>query len=639
MKAQINIEEIRKITAEQHKKFDISNKNLLDMLLTEEVEENWDDNYHLIDHDYIVKWKNSIGYDDLNNKNNNCKKIGSSDNKEINIEYKNKEVLTLSNNKTIYYDNKKLINPLKSFDLITDEVWKLFDLKNENINFNGKVSILKGNRKILIRFDENNYCVKYLTNNDIDDLFGEFIIIFDSDKKDKKDSILRNLSKSNIYEWMKEIEFENSEQFKVNKYSIPFEIKQKKKNFIKSDISFNIDRDCINEACNYVSFSKISYNISCNYDLSGDFLSKNEFITFLSDISDLRTIQKFEQTSNIISVMRCLSMICPLVDYFTCSTKGNKIFSKFQSFSLINLIRDFFQNIWNKEKTPYKPEDFTRYIKKKTDINILEEQDPYNFLIFILKYINTKLNNIDRDFNNFDDLIKIYENEKYYNEINKIIKKNNNIIGTNFLGLILENYKCNNSNCTKNTNIIKPFYIIEIDYLELINYLHKKGNSITTINIDFLLKYYFLEETIKEKEYPSINCPVCGKKAIVDTKKILVYPKYLIIRLKIDKFQLKRESINDSFILDLNNNYDEVEGLNNYCSNRIKKHIQYELISMINYLYNENNDLRFSSICRLINNGETIWVSFYPGSKPKKLKGDYKNNVSQPYLLFYQLIK
>ena len=54
MKAQINIEEIRKITAEQHKKFDISNKNLLDMLLTEEVEENWDDNYHLIDHDYVL---------------------------------------------------------------------------------------------------------------------------------------------------------------------------------------------------------------------------------------------------------------------------------------------------------------------------------------------------------------------------------------------------------------------------------------------------------------------------------------------------------------------------------------------------------------------------------------------------------
>jgi hypothetical protein len=48
-----------------------------------------------------------------------------------------------------------------------------------------------------------------LTNKN-ENKFGEFIIIFESDKKDNnnnKNNILKHLLKANIYHWMEEIEF------------------------------------------------------------------------------------------------------------------------------------------------------------------------------------------------------------------------------------------------------------------------------------------------------------------------------------------------------------------------------------------------------------------------------------------------
>lgn len=90
-------------------------------------------------------------------------------------------------NKKIY--NKDGVNPMESFDIISDDVWKLFDKKNENSEFNGKVSILKGNKKIIIRFNENTYSVRYLTN-DMNDLINEFIVNFNLPQNEEKKGLL-----------------------------------------------------------------------------------------------------------------------------------------------------------------------------------------------------------------------------------------------------------------------------------------------------------------------------------------------------------------------------------------------------------------------------------------------------------------
>jgi hypothetical protein len=97
----------------------------------------------------------------------------------------------------------------------------------------------------------------------------------------------------------------NVREFKVEKYSIPFEIKQKANNYYNSNIYFDISQDCGNEAKQYVSFSKESFSFNFNsvYNNNGSsgFFSTNEFITLYSDIENYRIIETYKHTSNIIA--------------------------------------------------------------------------------------------------------------------------------------------------------------------------------------------------------------------------------------------------------------------------------------------------------------------------------------------------
>lgn len=135
--------------------------------------------------------------------------------------------------------------------------------------------------------------------------------------------------------------------------------------------------------------------------------------------------------------------------------------------------------------------------------------------------------------------------------------------------------------------------------MEILETYQTIGNSFTSLKIDNLLEYYFLDKTLDNIEYPSINCSKCNKEAKIYSKKMLLYPKYLIIRLNIHEFHQQKESLDDSLKLNLNNDYDKIENLKNYCADEIKNNnIEYELINMINYLYNENNKLSFLIICK-----------------------------------------
>ena len=55
---------------DQYLKFIKSNKQLMDMIKTEEIDKESFTNYHVIDHDYIIQWKDLISYDNLIRKNN-----------------------------------------------------------------------------------------------------------------------------------------------------------------------------------------------------------------------------------------------------------------------------------------------------------------------------------------------------------------------------------------------------------------------------------------------------------------------------------------------------------------------------------------------------------------------------------------
>ena len=640
MNVKLDIEKIRELT-KQYKKFNESNKKIYDMLLTEKVEENWEDNYHLIDHDWIINRKNTISFDELDKQNSDGDENSICKFLQENIKSNNLENL---NNIGIYClkGQNNYLDPMKTFDIISDEVWRLFHSKNENDKYNGKVSLLKGNRKILIHIDENIYYIKYLTNLD-KILFGEFVIIFNSEEIGEKNIILKDLAKSNIYDWMKKNDFNPNEKiFKINKYKIPFDIEQKTNNYYnqKMSFSFDVERDCCKDANKYASFSKASYSFPYSFynnNSNNNFLDSIEFSSFFSEIENFRIIQKYDQTTNVCSIMRYLSLISPFAVYFTNKFKDNTVFSKFQSKSLLNLIRDFFINLFENIKTPYAPKDFTEYIQKKTKINIKEEQDPFIFLDYLMKYINKRLDRFDTDIEyHFNDILDKIKKE-LYNDIEKILNKNNSIIGKYFLGIKLEAYKCDK--CNKIIERKIPFNILDIDYKGIVNELQNKDISIVGFNIDNLLEYYFLLKKIENKEKTIIDCPECENKLIIIGRKIIDYPEYLIIRLNKGKFNEKDGfEENESFAI----NYENIENFEIYSSEKITNEKinskKYVIVNMVNSYKDKN--IRFLCICKSPYGpkNKEIWIKFKCNEPPSRLNGGFKEDEeSDPYILFYKL--
>ena len=626
-----NIEKIR----EFEKQYIISNNKLIQMISTEDSEDNWFDNYHLIEHDKLLEWREKIDNLDKDidkgNKQNKSKYCGKDD-------YININGIDKPDNKSIYLDPMKM----KSFDIISDEAWELFNNKNENSNFNRKISLKKGNRKIIIKFDENNYCVKYLTNDQ--NIFGEFLLIFNTKNNSFKKKVIDDASKSNIYKWMKKIEFKfDSKRFTVNKYeneNIPFDVEQRSNNYCKDDMSFNFENNFIKETGKYISFSNTSFSFACNSienNSNFSFLNSSEFINYFSEAKNYRKIKKIESTSGIIEVMRCFSMIEPLAEYFMSNIRRFKIFSNFQSKGLLNIIRDFFLNLWSNEKTPFIPKGLTDYIIKK-EINIREEQDPIIFLNDTINFINNKLNKVDIDFNfNFNNIVNKKEKEhcSYLEELKNICDRYNSISGKCFYGLMLYTYECNNSDCKKEIEKVEAFNMIELEYKKIINSIMKndEGYSFDETDIDFFLKYYFLQKKTKDIKSSCIDCPKCGNKAEMIKKEILEYPEYLIIKLDQGKFE--KDGFKDSFEISIDIDYKEINKISNNSGKNIN--FEYKLISMIKYCYSREK-LYFISICKSpISFIKNVWISFLCGSDAKELLQDYKNDYSKPYILFYKL--
>lgn len=630
------------LLVKQYQAFNKSNKNIMKMITSKKAKKEWSNNYHLIYHSWLEVWKEIIDYDNLfgKNKDDDYKYIYSSI--EKNIQSKNVEDL---NNQKIYYDikDKYIIDPTKDFDLITDEAWSLFDIKNKNSKYNGKVSISIGLKKIIIKFDENNYLVKYLKSK-YDS--GEFIIIFNPPENEYKKEILDDISKKNISNWMEEVSFIYLlPQFTINKYKIPFDIKQKTNNFLGISFSSNLSEIDFNEASQFISSSKNNFSFSSihlNLTNKSNSSTSKELDSFSSDIKHFTFIKKYKNTSNICAVMNCLSFIEPLADYFMSIIKNYKILYRFGG--LIQLIKEYFLNVWSGENNAFEPKDLIETIKKEVEIKVDEEQDPIKFLEFIINYINTSLKvdeNINMDFYKIKELLK---NETYYDELNTILNNNNSIIGSNFFGLLLEIYQC--EKC-ENVRIekINEFKIINIDFISIINQFLQPGNVMTEIEIDQLLEYFFLKKGKSLVDYCQI-CPKCNKKIKINKREILKYPQYLIIRLDRGEFKEKKGFINNINIKFNNSNIslicDILKNIKRYYSNHAKKYnCEYHLISRINY-EDTNESIKFNSSCKSPNNE---WILFDFISPPKKelnttkksIKSEGKdNNNSQPYILFYE---
>jgi len=587
---------------EQYKIFMESEKQLIEMFESENINENWIQNYHIYDPAWINSWKEIISFDEL------IKESIEDTNKIIEIIKKSLNSGNWFNAKLDNKSKKYLINPMKPFDLISDEVWKLFTKNTSNKNCEGKISLLKGNKKIIIRLDEYCYSIRFLSkknspNKTYINEYNEFIIAFNSNSKKKQNKIIKEIAKSNIDDWMKSIGFKfNVKQFPIKKDDIPFIIKQKYNNW------------------------------------------------------NFTYIKKYGKTSNISAVMRALSTIEPLTDYFMNNKNDTKIFDN-QS-TLLKLFKQYFVKLWSNEEEKFMPKEFCESISNLNEIdsfNIKKEQDPIKFLRLIIDHLNEKLNqkddNLKFNFNNiYQKLNKLSKKPEYLNDLDKIINESNSIIGKLFYGLMLEVYLC--KNCKKNINEnVKKFDIIDIDYKKVVEKVNNdESQSFYNCNdIDFFITEDLDRDNKDNIAHPSKECNTCKKRAIFK-KEILSYPPFLLIRLNRGELEEKKGFVNNANIQDNKIKYDKSIFMNNILSDIIKnqnknnKSIEYELISMVNYMKIKDNNKNEEKI-EFINlskspflNEDEIWNSFICNRKPVELRNSsYDNDISLACILFYKL--
>ena len=597
---------------EQYKIFMESEKQLIEMFESENFNENWIQNYHIYDPAWINSWKEIISFHELikesiedKNKISEIIKKSLNSGNLFNAKLDNKSIYNIKN-------DKYLINPMKPFDLISDKVWKLFTKNTSNKNCEGKISLLKGNKKIIIRLDEYCYSIRFLSkknspNKKYINEYNEFIIAFDSNLKKKQDKIIKDIARSNIDDWMKNIGFKfNANQFPIKKDNISFVIKQKYNN----------------------------WNFTC--------------------------IKKYGKTSNISAVMRALSTIEPLTDYFMNNINDTGVFDG-QS-TLLSSFKEYFLKLWSNEEKKFIPKDFCESIRNlngKDSFNIKIEQDPIKFLRLIIDHLNEKLNQKDKNlkfnFNNiYQKLNNLSKKPEYLNDLDKIIKESNSIIGKLFYGLMLEVYLC--KNCNKNINEnVKKFDIIDIDYKKIVEKINnEESQSFFNCNIneiDYFIKEDLDRDNKDNKIHPPKECNTCHNQAIFK-KEILSYPPFLLIRLNRGELEENKGFVNNVDIQDNKIKYDKSIFMNNILSDIIKnqnqnqnnKSIEYELISMVNYMKNKDNNKNGEKV-EFINLSKSpfliedkIWNSFICKRKPVELRNSsYDNDISLPCILLYKL--
>lgn len=577
---------------EQFTKYMESEKQLIEMLESEDVNININQIYHIYDTAWINSWKKIISFKELIKEDTEDKKnVYEIIKKSLNSE--NLCNIKLGN-KGIYKEEKGkyLIKPMKPFVIISDEVWKLFSKNTKTKNCDGKISLLKGNKKIIIPLNNVCYSIRFLSkknssNKKYINEYNEFIIEFISNSKKKQKTIIDEIANSNIDDWMKKIGFKfNAKQFPIKINEISFVIKQKYSNW------------------------------------------------------NFKSIKKYRKTSNISAVMRALSTIEPLTDYFM-----NNINEQSE---LLNSFKEYFKKLWLNEEEIFMPKKFCesiRNLKDEDTFNIKEEQDPIKFLRLILDYLNENLNKKDNDLNfNFNNINKILsklsKKPEYLNDLDKIIKESNSIIGKLFYGLMLEVYRC--ENCKKNIiEKIKKFDVIDIDYKGVMDKIREDSNSYAGDNLKEIDFYIKQDLKIDNKKHSKVKCNICQNDAEFK-KEILAYPPFLLIRL--NRGEVKGLYVDSQKFL---NNYDKntfMEGiLSDIIKNHNQKNIEYELISMVNFTKikdktKNEEKIEFINISKspfLIE--DKIWISFICNRKPVELGDSYDNDISWPCILFYKL--
>lgn len=285
-----------------------------------------------------------------------------------------------------------------------------------------------------------------------------------------------------------------------------------------------------------------------NNDLSQDIFENLNNISLETIIDNLNVIKSNKDDSFMISVLQCLIHCTPLISSFLIKKNYLKKLSK-EFFNLSVIVATNNLISWNY---------FKNSIHEKKILNG-EIHEPIKFLIYFLKKINKEIYNKNTKFNKieYENISKLEACNKYKEEYIK--KQIDNFIETYFHLHFISSLEC--SEC-KN-----KIYLFEEDNNLLLIYNN---------DIDLKLNNYFQKEELEK------DCAKCNKKTNhIKIKKIYIAPEILILNIQ----QGKKNLISDEK-LEISQLMDE----------DLKLKIEYNLISVIDYLKEGENDKYFSHI-------------------------------------------
>lgn len=187
-------------------------KKDLDKILSEDKSEknsNFIQNqYYLIDKEWIEKWKKHVGYNEvinyLNNNNMNMRLNYNDYIWIIPIIEKNSKLNLLSPTDNFKPFEKDEINPLVEFEILNRKCYELFNIDSKNHRKYSSFPIAFFKEKYLLILEPTIILISFKEKNSQD--FFQLIFVFKKENLGKK-SIINDLKQKDLNEYFKEIYF------------------------------------------------------------------------------------------------------------------------------------------------------------------------------------------------------------------------------------------------------------------------------------------------------------------------------------------------------------------------------------------------------------------------------------------------
>ena len=627
-------------------------------------DEKWEDNYYLISHDWIEKWRNYVDFGTINEKMKKKSKefisnedfvwvkkiIQTSIDQNKSLEpLKNREIYKISQYK------KFIIDPMKRFVLIDRDSFCLFLNKNDNyennIIFHPSVKVKFLFEKMIIKLDDNNYFISFKLTKE---KYHELIFSVNEQNRKYLNSLLNDLSRYDINNWMQL----NGYNISTPYFKIHFDentyIVIKNKTFLISNNKTNYNN--IKPSLFQPDSIKQFNNNSINNDLSlsNTLIKINDFnISMINNEPNLCKksinnnvnqnfphnigLKNIGQTCYMNATIQCLSNIKPLTEYFMSYNFMNqdhllKPLSIFY-FDLLNNL--FFPPPEVKFKGYYVPNNFKQIDGKLNSLfQGYHHSDSKDLLFFILETLNEELNLVNKNMNMKINNFNIdSSNEKLVFEwfINDFELKSISIITSLFYGINESLIKC--LKCNKKTYSFQAYNLITFSLLDVYNYKMKKKGIYDGKDINI----YDAFESMQKEENFMIYCNQCKNLCNAHhTKLIYTTPRILILVLNRGKKNLDYQG---------NFEFNSEIDLTNILVNKNNQFKKYFLIGVISHLGESGDSDHFIAYCR---NKRREFFHCYNDAVVSKLnKNDnaygknHSDNISEkktPYILFYQSI-